>query len=659
MQKITLGSISLFLILFVNLSRAQVGIGTAVPNGALDVTSSNDGFLIPRIALSGTNIATVTTPTVSELVYNTATSAAGPNQVTPGYYYWSGTLWIRLSTGNNAFWSLTGNSGTVPGTNFLGTTDAADVRIRTNNIDRWNVSNANNGQLQSYGSGTAALPAYSFQNDQNTGFFSPSADVASISTNGIEGFRFGSSSNFTIGATYASANPAPANGFRVQGASVIGKATGEDARDVLSVHTSATAYGNLTGYPNATAKRGFAAYADGGGIGVLGYSNNTGYGVIGLTKTGSLSSFIRTGEGLVGQADGASGAASIPIAGHGVIDETVAGNWKATGLLGENNNITQGFGFLGGSYNQGNAGAISGVYGNIGSRVTTASSNSYMFGVVGDILTVGSGTIPDGTGGVLGFGGSGNFAMLGYRGLSGLHYSVYGGGGIGGSITVLNNGGRMAQNSAPVPNNHVGIGINGGFMGGYVSGNQFGLISRGTDFGVYVQGKTIVNEPIVKLSDNGSAERSATYVPTSTEVDVMTRGRGQLANGSTFIAFKPAFSQSVSSHETINITVTPMQETNGIFVSRITKDGFYVTENASGNSNASFNWTAIGTQKGFEDGMEISKTVMARDFDRNMGKVMNSENEKEGTSVYFDGRDVRFERIPESLVRYAKKEDSK
>ena len=92
----------------------------------MDITSTNDGLLIPRIALSATNVATVLTPTTSELVYNTATSAVGPNQVTPGFYYWDGTLWIRLSSGATNDWALTGNAGTTPGTNFIGTTDAQD-----------------------------------------------------------------------------------------------------------------------------------------------------------------------------------------------------------------------------------------------------------------------------------------------------------------------------------------------------------------------------------------------------------------------------------------------------------------------------------------------------------------------------------------------------
>lgn len=41
----------------------------------------------------------------------------------------------------NAQWSLTGNSGTNPGTNFIGTTDNQDLVFKTNNIERLKISN--------------------------------------------------------------------------------------------------------------------------------------------------------------------------------------------------------------------------------------------------------------------------------------------------------------------------------------------------------------------------------------------------------------------------------------------------------------------------------------------------------------------------------------
>ncbi len=632
---------------------AQVGVGTTTPQASMDITSTNDGLLIPRIALSATNVATVLTPTTSELVYNTATYAVGPNQVTPGFYYWDGALWIRLSSGATNDWALTGNAGTTPGTNFIGTTDAQDLRIKTGGTDRLNIQNSN-GQLQSYFAGTNTAPAFSWNADPNTGVFRSAADNLSLTTNGIEGLRVRENSNVSIGATYASTNAAPTNGLRVQGQTVIGKASGEDTRDIFSSHTSATAFNNVTGYPGVTGSRAISGYANGGGMGVFGFADRNGYGIVGLTQPSAISSFVQTGEGVLGQADGSSGITSIPIGVHGIIDEATAGLNTATPVLGENNNITIGTGLGGGAYN-GTTPAIAGVYGNIGTRQSVSGTNSYQFGVIGDILLLGVATQPDATGGVLGTSASGDFGILGYKSKNGTNFSVYAGNTNG---TYGNGTGRISNSSTS--NNIIGLGINGGFMGGYVKGNEYGLISSGDEFGMYVQGNTITSEPIVQLTDTNNAQRTISYTATSIEVDVTTRGTGKLTNGESFITFKEAFKNLVSSEEGINITITPMGETNGVYISKVTSEGFYVKENRNGSSNLSFNWTAIGTRKGYEKGVEISDTVLSNNFDKNMNGVMNNDGGKEeGTPIYFDGNQIRFERMPEGIIQYNKKEAPK
>lgn len=106
----------------------------------LDVASSGSGLLIPRVALTAANVAgPITSPAVSLLVYNTASAGTIPNAVVPGYYYWDGSAWVALGGSGSKNWSLVGNAGTAVGTNFLGTTDANALALRTNNLERLRV----------------------------------------------------------------------------------------------------------------------------------------------------------------------------------------------------------------------------------------------------------------------------------------------------------------------------------------------------------------------------------------------------------------------------------------------------------------------------------------------------------------------------------------
>lgn len=134
-------TVLLIAFLFISsISRAQGGFAinttgaTANSSSILDASATDRGVLIPRLALSATNNPSpVTSPATSLLVYNTASSGAGNTAVTPGYYYWDGTQWVRLLTGQSTDWTLTGNAGTIDGTNFLGTTDNIPLSFRVNN----------------------------------------------------------------------------------------------------------------------------------------------------------------------------------------------------------------------------------------------------------------------------------------------------------------------------------------------------------------------------------------------------------------------------------------------------------------------------------------------------------------------------------------------
>src|SRR5690606_34693046 len=138
--------LALFLLFSIG-SFAQVGIGTPTPPGALDVESTNSGVVVPRVALTSKNdVTTIINPQGGNvvngtLIWNTATAGAAPNNVVPGFYYYTHPTWTPLGGDTTRQWSLSGNAGTIPGTDYLGTTDAVDLRIKTNNLDRFTFSN--------------------------------------------------------------------------------------------------------------------------------------------------------------------------------------------------------------------------------------------------------------------------------------------------------------------------------------------------------------------------------------------------------------------------------------------------------------------------------------------------------------------------------------
>jgi len=129
---------------------AQTGIGTTTPSPSakLEVASSNQGFLPPRIALTATNAASpVTSPATGLLVYNTATTGTAPNNVAPGYYYWNGSAWVAvLSTITTS--SISGNGTTTTLTNF-------GAEVNTQSGTTYTLTATDNGKIISCTSNSA------------------------------------------------------------------------------------------------------------------------------------------------------------------------------------------------------------------------------------------------------------------------------------------------------------------------------------------------------------------------------------------------------------------------------------------------------------------------------------------------------------------------
>lgn len=181
------------LLCFSLISYSQIGIGTTTPRGAVDIASTTQGFVLPTVSLAATNIQTAINPQggaipAGTIVYNDSTSGTGATAVSPGMYYWDSAAWISVTQSSSNDWSILGNAGTNASTNFIGTTDAAALTLRTNNTERFRIPNAE--QVHALSRGTQALPFYSWEEDTNTGMWLIQGDELGFSAGNIDFLRF-------------------------------------------------------------------------------------------------------------------------------------------------------------------------------------------------------------------------------------------------------------------------------------------------------------------------------------------------------------------------------------------------------------------------------------------------------------------------------------
>ncbi len=192
-----------------------VGVGTESPTHDLHV----EGFArVTRLA--GTGNGMVFTDATGVLFRNNLSGNA--NDVLDG----QGNF-VPASSFSNA-WDLTGNAGTNAGTNFLGTTDAQNLQLRTDNALRMDIksdgavwlANSTATYLRSGASGgarilgeqghTPARPAIGFfsvngvdDGSGGNGIYRPSANTMAFATASLERMRISSGGGVVIAGTSA------------------------------------------------------------------------------------------------------------------------------------------------------------------------------------------------------------------------------------------------------------------------------------------------------------------------------------------------------------------------------------------------------------------------------------------------------------------------
>jgi hypothetical protein len=315
---------------------------------------------------------------------------------------------------------------------------------------------------------------------------------------------------------------------------------------------------------------------------------------------------------------------------QGEYQSSAAGIFNTAGVRGSNQSSIAGTGFR----TQAAAGPRAGVIGN-----TTWGNGQYTFGVHGSM-----GSTDIRCGAVIGDDFGIALGALGYYSSNLNDYSVYGFG------RIFEQGAGGGRFTNPAPNTHIGLGIAGGVMGGWVSGTVYGLHIKGEQYGLYVDGKTYTNQPITELVTTENGVRVPAYVITSLQPEVYARGKASLQNGEVYVRYTDNFiSMAESNPDEVIVTVSPLGNSKGIYISQQDATGFWVRENENGHSNLAFSWIAVASRRD-ESVKRIKHTpeIFKPDFDKNMNRVMFNDNNQtdKPLPIWWDGTKVRFDNPP-------------
>ena len=545
----------------------------AAPNASalLDVDATalpalaKKGLLVPRIALGATNVAApVVLPAVSLLVYNTATAGVAPNNVTPGYYYWGGLVWIRFAATGDG-WLTTGNAGTVAGTNFIGTTDAVDWVMKTGGAV------AANERMRVRSTGQVV--------QNNTAHFA--GDVFSVysntTTNGTTTSINNAVGTFAVNG-YASGNGTGVYGETAGGASTIGTAIWGDLNGTATTASNASegVWGTNSTAPlgtGATASvasgvRGEATGAAGTAftMGVLGFASSAAGNANGVY--GSSASSVGTGVFGIGTNVGV-GANPIGVYGQatnatGFGMRAINGNAAGTGLISTGNNAaTTYLGIGSGAAFNGSVIAAFAIGRNVGNGIGFVGVGN---NAVGSIITPASGCGVVGTGaqyGVMGF-------ATNTLNTNPNSNSAFNGG-------TASAGGYFEVQVAPTAQTWA-----------YVAVRDNGGINR------KIIGPGTVNTIVQDLDGN----RVALSCPEAPENLFQDYGHGRLMNGRAQVIIDPVFAHNIVVNEQhpLRVFVQLEGDCNGVYVTSKSATGFEVVELAGGVSNTPFTFTVVANR---------------------------------------------------------------
>jgi len=270
----------------------------------------------------------------------------------------------------------------------------------------------------------------------------------------------------------------------------------------------------------------------------------------------------------------------------------------------------------------------------------------------------------DGTlGGVQGYSYFGNPYTFGVAGYSFLDFTRCGGvigarfsGTTWGSLGYKNSGNSYyggywtsagSGSGDNLPSINIGMGSWGDLFGADIHGNVYGTFTEGENYALYSSGTVFKNDLDVHLQKTESNDMSVLYTNVSTDVTVQTSGYATLSAGRCDITFDDNFSSIVSDDIPIVVTVTPVGQSEGVYVSQVNKDGFSIVENNNARSNVQVSFIAIGRRAGYENPQLPAEVISADYTDKiAVGLHNDADMDSDGQGLYYENGQLNVGKHP-------------
>ena len=258
-------------------------------------------------------------------------------------------------------------------------------------------------------------------------------------------------------------------------------------------------------------------------------------------------------------------------------------------------------------------------------------------------------------GGVKGYNFYGNPYTFGVAGYSYLDYgrsgATFGGrswsaSSLWGCLAYYNSGGSSygaywtnsgSGSGDNLPSIGIGMGSWGDLFGADIHGNVYGTFTEGENYALYSSGTVFKNDLDVHLQKTESSNMSVLYTNVSTDVTVQTSGYVTLSSGRCDITFDENFSSIVSDDIPIVVTVTPVGQSEGVYIEQVDKNGFSIVENNNARSSVQVSFIAIGRRAGYEN-PQLPAEVVAADYTDKLARGLHNDadTETDGEGLYYE-----------------------